>query len=312
MSEYDIKLSHRENPFLYVHTQLTTTTNPIKMNVIKPIIPESTRSIIDLVLLIAGVILNTFLGLFIVSNSAMYNSTNCYVFGLVLSNFVILLEPLERILEWIFDVHLEMNLDYVFLLSFATSILTIILLNIEAYIVICQKNSPLRKSILKTSTAIKGIIFIWVTCITVVAMELHLYDHFEEEVANDIYVSSTVMFLIFPCFIFILLDYFILYDLIVSKSLSGTWPSKGIERFIFLVGVNMGFLLTMIPYRIAKAIALLTHPHYNDMVIEVTYTMLKVYPIILPIICFVTSKDYHQILKIMLHSEPHETSAVTM
>lgn len=204
------------------------------MNIIIPIIPEHMRNIMDVTLLITGVSLNAFIGLFIALNPTMYSSTNCYIVGLVFSNFVILLEPLERIFEWISDIHLEMNLDYVFMTSFATSILTMVLLNIEMYIVICQKNSPLRKSFLKISTAIKGILFIWTTCIMMIAMELNLYDHFEKEVVYDIYVSSTILVLIFPCFIFIMLDSFILYDLMILKSISGTWPSKDTERFIFL------------------------------------------------------------------------------
>ncbi|XP_024868710.1 uncharacterized protein LOC112452624 [Temnothorax curvispinosus] len=310
-NEHDIRASYIENPFPVQTTMPIVTTNPTKMNIIIPVIPESMRNIMDLVLLVTGVSLNAFLGLFIALNSTMYSSTNCYVVGLVFSNVVILLEPLQRIIEWIFDIRLEMDLDYVFLISFATSILTIILLNIEAYIVICKKNSPLRKSFLKISTAMKGLLFIWTTCIMVIAMELHLYDHFERDVMHDIYVSSTIMFLVFPCFIFIMLDYFILYDLIISKSINGMWPSKDIEHFIFLVGVSMGFFLTMIPYRITRSMRFLSKSYHNDTVIEITYTMVKVYPIILPIICFATSKEFHQTLKIMLHCQQHETSAIT-
>lgn len=233
-NKHDITAWHIEKPFLYVQTDPITTTVSTKMNIITPVIPEYMRNIMDLVLLITGVSLNAFLGFFIALNSTMYSFTNCYVVSLVFSNFIILLEPLERIFKWISDIHLEMDLDYVFMISFATSILAMTLLNIKMYIVICQKNSPLHKSILKISTAIKGIMFIWTTCIMATAMELHLYDHFEKEIVYDIYVSSTVLFLIFPCFIFIMLDSFILYELIISKSISGTWPSKDTERFIFL------------------------------------------------------------------------------
>lgn len=66
------------------------------------------------------------------------------------------------------------------------------------------------------------------------AMELHLYDFFEEEVVHDIYGIFTVMFLISPYFIFIMLDYFILYDLIIAKTINGTWPREDAKRFIFL------------------------------------------------------------------------------
>lgn len=234
-NEHSVRASvHLEDPFLYTHTHPIVTTNPTNVNVIIPIISEPTRNIMDLVLLVTGVSLNAFLGFFIVLTSMHSSSTNCYIVGLVFSSFVILLEPLERTFEWIFDIHLEMNLDYVFLMSFATSILTITLLNIDAYIVICQKNSPFRKSFLKVSTAMKGILLIWITCIMMIAMELHLYDFFEEEIMSDIYVSFTIMFLLFPYLIFIMLDYFILYEMTITKSINGMWPSKELEHFIFL------------------------------------------------------------------------------
>jgi len=51
----------------------------------------------------------------------------------------------------------------------------------------------------------------------------------------------------------------------------------------------------MIPYRIARAIALITQSYYNNIAIEITYTMVKIYPIILPIICFVISKEFHEV-----------------
>ncbi|XP_018403827.1 PREDICTED: uncharacterized protein LOC108780569 [Cyphomyrmex costatus] len=287
---YDMRTVHMQKPRIQV--DFVATTNPTKMNIIVSIIPAIVRNVMDFTLLMAGISLNACLSLFIVLNSTMHTSTNCYIVGLVLSNFVILLEPLERVLSWIFGIHLEMNLDYVFLMSFSTSVLTIILLNIETYVVVCQKRSHLLKPLLKISTAVKGILFIWAMCLMATAIELHLYDHFVKEITYDIYVSSTIMFVIFPCFIFVLLDYFILYDLIMLKSKTGMWSSKDMERFIFLVGVNIGFFLTMVPYRIARALTLATQSYNINMAIEITYMMIKMYPTILPIICFVTLKEF--------------------
>lgn len=235
-NKHDIKEIHSylENPFSRIQTDPIVTTNPTKMNIIIPIIPEPVRNIMDFTLLVGGTSLNALLALIIVSNSSMYTSANCYIVSLALSNLTILLEPFQQVFRWIFKIDMMMNLDYIFLVSFGTSILTIIILNIEAYVVICQKNWPLHKSLVKISTAIKGILFIWIMCIMMTAMELHLYDHYEKEIVYDIYVSSTVMFLIFPCFIFIMLDFFILYDLIILKLIIRTWPNRDIERFIFL------------------------------------------------------------------------------
>lgn len=223
-----------ENPSSTFRTNPISTANPTKMNIIIPIIPEPVRDIMDFTLVTAGVCLNIFLDLIIVLNSSMYTSINCYVISLGFSSLIILLEPLQQVLRWIFDINLNMNLDYIFLVTFATSILIIILLNIEMYVIICQKSSPLCKPLQKISTAVKGILFIWVMSIMMVSLELSLYEHYEKEVMHDIYVSSTIMFLIFPCFIFIMVNCFILYDLIISKSIDGTWPSKDVERFVFL------------------------------------------------------------------------------
>ncbi|KAL6258081.1 hypothetical protein P5V15_009997 [Pogonomyrmex californicus] len=288
-----------ESPFprhFHFQTEDTVTTSFTKMNIITPVISKPARNIMDLIMLVTGASLNVFLGLSITLNSIMHTSSNCYVMSLMFSNFVVLLEPLKQVFDWIFDIHLEMNLDYVFMMSFSTSILIIILLNVETYVVICQKNSPLRNTLLKISTAIKGVSFIWILCIMLIAMELHLYDHFQKEIMHDIYISSSVMFLIFPSFILILLNYFTLYDLIISKSIIGAWPSEDIKRFIFLVGVNVGFFLTMVPYRIVRIIIFITQS-YNDMAIEITYIMIKMHPTILPIICFITLKRTRQTFK---------------
>lgn len=262
-NKHDINEIHTylENPFPRISIDIVTT-NPTKMNIIIPIIPEPVRNIMDFTLLVAGTSLNALLGFIIASNSSMYTSANCYIISLALSNLTILLEPLQQMFRWIFDIDLMMNLDYIFLVSFGTSILTIIILNIEVYVVICQKNWHFRKSLVKISTAVKGILFIWIMCIMVTAMELNLYDHYEKEVVYDIYVSSTVMFLIFPCFIFIILDFFILYDLIISKLIIGTWPSKDIKCFVLLgkwkfhFNVNANIIQASIDFEITSILQL--------------------------------------------------------
>lgn len=236
-NEYDMREIQRymENPFPTSRINPISTTNPTKINIIVPIIPEPIRDIMDFTLLVAGVWLNILLDLVIVLNPPMRTSTNFYVMSLTLSSLTILLEPLQRVLRWIVDINLNINLDYIFLVTFATSVLIIILLNIETYVIICQKSSPLRKPLQKVSTAVKGILFIWVMSIMMVSLELRMYEHYEQEVVHDIYVSSTVMFLIFPGFIFIMVDYFILYHLVTSRSeTERRWPSKDVERFVFL------------------------------------------------------------------------------
>lgn len=68
----------------------------------------------------------------------------------------------------------------------------------------------------------------------VTAMEPKLYVHFEEEVMYHIYEISTIMLFVFPCFILVMLDSFILYDLTISKLMDGAWSSEDSGRFVFL------------------------------------------------------------------------------
>lgn len=233
-NEHDLQEIHRDaaRSMPRFERASTTTANPTKMNVIVPIIPEPTREIMDLTLLAIGAELNILLCLAIASSPSMRTSVNCYVASLACANLAILLEPLQQALRWIFDVDLRMNLDYVFLVTFYASALTMILIHVETYVVVCQKSSYLREPLVRVSTAAKGLLFVWTCCVTLTAMELHMYDHVDRTVTYDICVSSTIMFLIFPCCVFVLLDYFVLYDLTVSKSIDGKWPDEDTERFL--------------------------------------------------------------------------------
>jgi len=215
-----------------------------EMNIIVPIIPEFTRNIIDSTLVVTSASLNTLLVLVIVLNRCLHTSTSCYIMSLVFSNVLILIEPLKQVLHWSLGVKLEVNLDYTFLISFSTSILTIILLNIKTYVIICRKDSVLRKRLLKISMAVKCILYIWVMCVMATAVELHLYIYFEEEVMYHIYGAFTVMFLVLPCFVFVMLDFFIIHNLIISKLMYDAWPTEDIERFIFLGEFELLFLFT--------------------------------------------------------------------
>lgn len=57
----------------------------------------------------------------------------------------------------------------------------------------------------------------------------------------------------------------------------------------------------MIPYRIVRAIDLLISATSccSDTTIEIVYTMVKMYPMILPIIYFITSEEFRQALQVI-------------
>ncbi|XP_032676382.1 uncharacterized protein LOC116846538 [Odontomachus brunneus] len=311
MSEYDMEDIHKYVKEKLLHEHFNETMNPTRMNVIVPIIPKPTRDIMDLTLLAVGVSLNVLFCLVILRNSFLRTTANCYIISLMCSNLLILIEPLQQVFYWLFDVYFTMNLDYVFLLTFDSSVLTIVQLNIEAYVVICHKSSPLHAPLLKIRTAVKGILFIWIMCIVLICTELKLYEHFEQEVMYDICVSSTFMFLVFPGFIFVMLDCFILYDLITMKSIDGTWSSIDIERFILLVNITVGFILFMIPYRVVRSVTLITSFCCSDLTIEIVYTLVKIYPIILPLTCLLISAKFRQAFKLTLSCQQREISVTT-
>ncbi|XP_014468579.1 PREDICTED: uncharacterized protein LOC106741282 [Dinoponera quadriceps] len=300
MWEYDLEAINKyvDEKLLRDEMYSNTTKDPTRLNIIKPIIPQPTRHIMDLVFLVAGTTSNALLVLVILVNFFMRTTTNCYIISLVCSNLIILIEPLQQMFRWMFGVYLGINLDYVFLVTFDTSVLTIVQLNIEAYVVICHRSSPLCAPLLKISTAVKGVLLIWIMCIVLTCTELHLYEHFMKEIMHDICLSSTAMFIAFPCFIFVTLECFILYDLITMRSIDGTCSSEDIERFVLLAGITVGFVLFMIPYRAARSLALVTTFCCDDSTIEVVYAMVKMYTTILPFTCYAISAKFRRALEV--------------
>lgn len=56
----------------------------------------------------------------------------------------------------------------------------------------------------------------------------------------------------------------------------------------------------MMPYRIMKAATLVTSFCCSDTTVEVVYTMVKLYPIIMPVTCFALSKDFRRVRDVQI------------
>lgn len=221
-------------------TTAPKSTNPTKINIIVSNIPLSTARITNLVFLSFGVSLNFLIISVILFKPSMRTSFNIYVVSLACSNMVILMEPFEEILRWFFDVHTKFNMDYVCLVSFNVSVVTIAVLKFQLYITIFQQYTRFGEPFMKKLTAIKGTLLIWSSCIVTLAIELHVFDFFEGDVA-DMYVWNTFMFIAVPLVIFVTLDSLILYQLILLKDSEGSWRSTELRQF-FMLGKSIQFL----------------------------------------------------------------------
>lgn len=209
------------------------TTSVTKINLIASNIPQSTARVMNLTFLSVGVALNFSVILVIVSRKSMRTATGLYYVSFAISNMVILIEPLEEVLKWFFAVDMKLNMDYVCLISFDVSVITIAILKLLLYVDIFQQHSSLGQLLLKKMTAMKGILLTWAACIVSLAIGLHIYDFFEGDMA-DIYVWNTIMFIIMPVFIYVALDCLILYELVILKEIEGSWRLRELRQFVML------------------------------------------------------------------------------
>ncbi|XP_076658828.1 uncharacterized protein LOC143362493 [Halictus rubicundus] len=274
------------------------TTTATRINLVKPSIPQTPARIMDLTFLSLGVTLNLFIILVISSKASMRTATNYYLVSLACSNMVILVEPLQEILRWLFLVDKKMNMDYVCLISFDVSVITIAVLKFQLYINVFRQHTFLGKQLEKKHVAIKGISLIWSASIISVAIGLHIYDFYEGDMA-DIYVWNTFLFIILPFLIFVALDCLILYNLIIFKEIDGSWRLKELQHCIMLMVITMAFFLIRTPYRVARAINFIWPKMWccTDSKREILFFIAKSFPAVFSIIYMASSSEFHSAFK---------------
>ncbi|XP_053979024.1 green-sensitive opsin-like [Hylaeus volcanicus] len=274
------------------------TTALTKINVIASSIPLSTARIINLVVLSLGVSLNLLVIMVIFSKSSMRTTMNLYVVSFACSNMVILIEPLEDVLQWFFDTKLKLNMDYVCLISFDVSVITIAILKFQLYVNIFHRQTTFGQGLLRKTTAMKGIVLIWSACTISIAIGLHIYDFFEGDMA-EIYVWNTFMFIAPPIVTFFALDALILYELMILREFEGSWRMNEIRQYVMLVIVALAFLLIRTPYRVARAVNFI-EPKAScctENKREVLYFIAKMFPAIFPIIYMALSCEFHGVVQ---------------
>lgn len=204
-----------------------------KINTVVLSLPLSDARIINLVLLVLGTSLNLLIILIIVCVPSARTSKNFYIVSLACSSMVILIEPLEEILKWFFDVNMKLNMDYVCIINFDISIITIVVLKFVQYVSIFQNQISFGHVLLKKYTTVKGILLIWSSCIISLAISLHIYDYFEEDMP-DIYICITIMFITMPLIISASIDALIIYELKILKKIEGSWRMNELRHYIML------------------------------------------------------------------------------
>ena len=223
---------NREMTFPQMTTRPTRKSST-KINAITLSIPLYDARVINLILLTLGASLNFLIILAIVCKPSMRTSSNLYVVSLACSNMVILIEPLEEILKWSLDVNMKLNMDYVCMVSFDVSIITLSILKFILYIGIFREQVSFADEILKKTTTLKGVLLIWSSCIISIAIGLHIYDFFEVDMA-DIYVWFTIMFIGMPVLTSIAIDALIIYELYILKEIEGSWRMRELRQFVLL------------------------------------------------------------------------------
>lgn len=204
-----------------------------KINTVVLSLPLSDARIINLVLLVLGTSLNLLIILIIVCVPSARTSKNFYIVSLACSSMVILIEPLEEILKWFFDVNMKLNMDYVCIINFDISIITIVVLKFVQYVSIFRNQISFGHVLLKKYTTVKGILLIWSSCIISLAISLHIYDYFEEDMP-DIYICITIMFITMPLIISASIDALIIYELKILKKIEGSWRMNELRHYIML------------------------------------------------------------------------------
>ncbi|CAK9820716.1 hypothetical protein ANTPLA_LOCUS10795 [Anthophora plagiata] len=292
-------LKNMEVSFPIFPTTQPKSTSPTKINLIVSSIPLFDARIMNLIFLIVGASLNLLIISVIVFKSSMRTSMNLYIVSFACSNLVILIEPLEEILRWFFNVNMKLNMDYVCLINFDVSVITIVILKFMLYITIFEQQISFGHMLMKRFTTLKGILLIWCSCIISLAIGLHIYDFFEGDMA-DIYVWSTIMFIVMPFIIFLAIDSLILYELMILKMIEGSWRRKYLRNYVMLVIVAIAFFLIRTPYRLARAINFIEPKALccTDSKREVLYFMAKTFPIIFSLIYISSSIEFQKAFQV--------------
>ncbi|XP_012286771.1 uncharacterized protein LOC105703177 [Orussus abietinus] len=256
------------------------------------------EAIMDICILASGGFSNCFLLVVFFHHGTMHTNTTSYLVSLFLSNLVILFGILGEVLKTFVDESYDLDLDYVAFVTFEASIVTLTIFSLDRYVVFCRRTTWVCRTLSKTSTAVKAVLFIWSLASMFSAMELHLYAQFRRETIAYVFAGSTFVFLALPTMVILSLQGLVIYEFQRPGSLMRSAKTKDIECFLLLVGLTLGFFLTMVPNRIAQA-AYYVDPSIHCLAfnINVCFLAAKLSPLVMPLVCAIAWKRFRKAAK---------------
>lgn len=186
------------------------------------------EKIVELIILITGFILNVLVLLAIIVRNSMRTSTGCYLLNLVICNFIALLDILGNVVDRWFNLNFKPDVDYINRVTLLVYIFTITVFSVDRYIIFCCSKFSWRITLTEISTAAKGIFIIWSFASIFTAMEFNLYDKFQRQTVINLYIFTTIIYLIMASSIIIILNIIIIIQIIENKIDSGEekWRMK--------------------------------------------------------------------------------------
>lgn len=204
---------------------------------------DEARTIIELVILIAGLFLNILIFITIIVKSTLHTCTGCYLISLIVANFVILLDVLGSVIDCWFGDTFKPDVDFIGRVTLQATVCTIIIYSINQYVAFCYRKSSWYRILTKMSTAVKGVFIIWSFASITTAMELHLYDQFRKRTVINLYMYTTIMYLIMTTLIIGLLDIMIFLQLRETDDIIGKKKATQIDCLRLLGKINLIILI---------------------------------------------------------------------
>lgn len=191
-------------------------------------------SIFRLVLVSIGLSSNVIVATVLAFNRKMHTAPNCYVFSILTSDIIILIDVLWNVLINWFKFSLRIDGSYVACMTMEASIITIVMFTIERYDALCSPKSQAHPAF-GFCNGVKSVLIIWSMAATFPALELNLNLHFLPDTQVLIFAMSTTIFLLVPTLVILTLVAFILFDTRNLKNNVDHDVSKVFGKYHFVV-----------------------------------------------------------------------------
>ncbi|XP_043273305.1 uncharacterized protein [Venturia canescens] len=260
--------------------------------------PTERPSITDVAVLPIGIILDLAIVIAILSNRRLHNTVCCYVMSITISSSFMLLIVADDVLKSWFSFEYDPSFYYYFIIvrmSLHSSSLTLVTLTLDRFIAICRTDSEWHVIVSETMTAVKAVLIIWCYASVLSILEMNLYEYFIHVDSNIevVFYWSTGMYVIFPTIIIFGLDFMLGLEIFGYRELIKTkWSHQDLESLLLLIGLTVGFYVTMIPKWVAQMVFTKNREICcSQTSVDVVYHLLKFSALTVPITCIIALKD---------------------